>query len=93
MFSNNFSETCAAMSLQIVKRNENSNLFEFCADDLKKILLEKNVKDREVVVISIAGAFRKGKSFLLNFFIRYLRKTVTNCKMVDFDPLMIILPF
>lgn len=41
-------------------------------DNLKRILEADNVKDRHVVVLSIAGAFRKGKSFLLNFFVRYL---------------------
>uniref|UniRef100_L7LZS3 Putative guanylate-binding protein n=1 Tax=Rhipicephalus pulchellus TaxID=72859 RepID=L7LZS3_RHIPC len=40
---------------------------------LKDILLADHVKDRPVVVVSIAGAYRQGKSFLLNFLLTYLR--------------------
>lgn len=41
--------------------------------ELKKILLHPAVCGKKVAVISVAGALRKGKSFLLNFFLRYLR--------------------
>jgi len=35
------------------------------------------VRDKKVVVLSVAGAFRKGKSFLLDFLLRYLDRTVS----------------
>ncbi|KAK2582908.1 hypothetical protein KPH14_008975 [Odynerus spinipes] len=46
--------------------------FELDEEALSEILLQDDTKDRSVVVVSVAGAFRKGKSFLLDFFLRYM---------------------
>ncbi|KFM70854.1 Atlastin, partial [Stegodyphus mimosarum] len=46
--------------------------FELNEDNLISVLLKPNIRDKKVVVVSVAGAFRKGKSFLLNFMLRYL---------------------
>lgn len=46
--------------------------FELNVEALESILLQENVKDKKVVIVSVAGAFRKGKSFLLDFFLRYM---------------------
>jgi hypothetical protein len=43
---------------------------------LEKIFLHPMVKDRNIVTISVVGAFRKGKSFLLNYFLRFLYHNV-----------------
>ena len=40
--------------------------------ELIEILNHEDVRNRNIVVVSIAGAFRKGKSFLLGFCLRYL---------------------
>lgn len=50
--------------------------FSLDEDVLKELLLQDDIKDRPVVVLSVAGAFRKGKSFLLDFFLRYLNNKV-----------------
>jgi atlastin len=54
----------------IVSRDDHS--FELDEDALAAILLQDHVRDKNVVVVSVAGAFRKGKSFLLDFFLRYM---------------------
>ncbi|XP_061097066.1 atlastin-1 isoform X1 [Conger conger] len=46
--------------------------FELDEAALSRILLSEEVRDREVVAISVAGAFRKGKSFLMDFMLRYM---------------------
>ncbi|KAH6923484.1 hypothetical protein HPB50_001737 [Hyalomma asiaticum] len=51
----------------------NGDSVEFNEPGLDSILLADHVKDLPVVVVSVAGEFRQGKSFLLNFFLRYLK--------------------
>lgn len=65
-----------ARPVQIVSHAENHS-FQLELNNLKQILEIDKIKNRDVVVVSIAGAFRKGKSFLLNFFLRYLNAQVT----------------
>lgn len=57
--------------IQIVK-TEDDHTFVLDENTLTQVLLQDHIKDRFVVVVSVAGAFRKGKSFLLDFFLRYL---------------------
>ncbi|XP_056147366.1 atlastin-2 [Lampris incognitus] len=61
-----------ARPVQIVVTNEDEHSFELDAAALEEILLQDHVKDLNVVVVSVAGAFRKGKSFLLDFMLRYM---------------------
>uniref|UniRef100_A0A8C6NWS7 Atlastin GTPase 1 n=1 Tax=Nothobranchius furzeri TaxID=105023 RepID=A0A8C6NWS7_NOTFU len=51
---------------------KDDHTFELDEAALSRILLSEKVRDREVVAISVAGAFRKGKSFLMDFMLRYM---------------------
>lgn len=51
-------------------------------DEFKQILEADDIKDRHIVVVSIAGAFRQGKSFLMNIFIKYLNAKVFDIEIV-----------
>ncbi|RVE51064.1 hypothetical protein evm_004207 [Chilo suppressalis] len=56
--------------IQVVVPEEHK--FKLNEAALSELLLREDVRDCNVVVISVAGAYRKGKSFLLDFFLRYL---------------------
>lgn len=62
--------------IQIVTATEH-HTFELDEEALERILLHPDVKDKNISVVSVAGSFRKGKSFLLNFFLRYLSARVS----------------
>lgn len=72
-----------AEAIQIVKVNEEAHTFRLSEEELTRIILPDNIKNRDVVIVSVAGAFRKGKSFLLDFFLRYLYARVSNEAKID----------
>ena len=41
-------------------------------DELELLLMQPAYRDKRLFVVSVAGPYRRGKSFLLNYFIRYL---------------------
>ncbi|KAJ8309354.1 hypothetical protein KUTeg_014228 [Tegillarca granosa] len=57
--------------LQVVLAGE-EHQFELDEGILETVLLDPSIQDKKVAIVSVAGAFRKGKSFLLDFFLRYL---------------------
>ncbi|TRZ02040.1 hypothetical protein DNTS_024195 [Danionella cerebrum] len=61
-------------AVQIVSVNKEDHSFDLDTDALGRILLAPEVRDKDVVVVSVAGAFRKGKSFLLDFMLRYMHR-------------------
>jgi len=64
--NNSLNET--EYAVQIMNFNEEINEFELNEEGLSSILNHEKAKDKPVVLVSIAGDFRKGKSFMLNFF-------------------------
>ncbi|KAL0620999.1 Atlastin-2 [Plecturocebus cupreus] len=58
--------------VQIVLAHEDDHNFELDEAALEQILLQEHIRDLNIVVVSVAGAFRKGKSFLLDFMLRYM---------------------
>ncbi|KAM7061071.1 atlastin-2 isoform 4-T4 [Acridotheres tristis] len=65
--------------IQIVLAHEDDHNFELDESALEKILLQEHIKDLNIVVVSVAGAFRKGKSFLLDFMLRYMYNRTSPC--------------
>ncbi|XP_077531735.1 atlastin-2-like isoform X1 [Haemaphysalis longicornis] len=70
--------------LQIL-RPKDDGTFEMDKEALRGTLLAPHVRDKPVAIVSVAGAFRKGKSFLLGFFLRYMRSADKESWLGDVD--------
>ncbi len=73
-------EVGVARPVQIVVADEEEHSFELQEEALERLLLQEEVQDLHVVVVSVAGAFRKGKSFLLDFMLRFMYRQV-HCQL------------
>ncbi|XP_077531304.1 atlastin-1-like isoform X2 [Haemaphysalis longicornis] len=62
-----------ARPVQIVRPKKGSGIWIDMAA-ARKILLERNIRNKPVVVISVAGESRSGKSYLMNWIVLYLRE-------------------
>lgn len=70
-------EVGVARPVQIVVADEEEHSFSLQEEALERLLLQEEVQDLHVVVVSVAGAFRKGKSFLMDFMLRYMYNHVS----------------
>lgn len=62
--------------LNLASGNKSDILYNEAA--VKSLFLDPKLADRDVVVFSIIGAFRKGKSFLMNYVLRYMYANVSS---------------
>lgn len=77
--TDNISKSESLQIIGVTKEEKDGEIvhgLELKERNLKKIMLHPEVKDNPVVIVSIAGASRKGKSFLLGFFLKYLESQV-----------------
>ncbi len=64
-------------AIQILTIAEDGSI-ELNAEALLRLLLDPSIADKIIAIISVAGAFRTGKSFILNFLRRYLNSNVSD---------------
>lgn len=76
-------------AVQIIERKSGGS-FQLKDNALREILEADDVREREIVIISVAGAYRQGKSFLLSFFLRYLHSKVWGFSQKYFIEYLII---
>nr|XP_039272552.1 uncharacterized protein LOC120346791 [Styela clava] len=66
------------MEAELIVRITATGEFKLNIGNLTAVL--HNLKCQDLAIVSMAGAYRTGKSFMLNFFIRYLRRRGWNNK-------------
>ncbi|XP_064109227.1 atlastin-like isoform X4 [Macrobrachium nipponense] len=65
--------------------NEETDTFELDEEALEEVLLNPRIADKYVCVLAVAGAFRKGKSFLLDFLLRYMTAQQADNWLGDYE--------
>lgn len=74
--SSSWEELSRGEALQIMAISDDNSQITLNEENLKTVISELSATGVEAVsVISVVGAFRAGKSFLLDVFLRYLRNT------------------
>ncbi|KAJ8735833.1 hypothetical protein PYW07_007453 [Mythimna separata] len=67
------SESAASAGVPVVRLGGGGGArYELDEEALRRVLLRPGVQELPAVVVSVAGAYRGGKSFILDFFLRYL---------------------
>ncbi|KAJ8735836.1 hypothetical protein PYW07_007456 [Mythimna separata] len=67
------SESAANAGVPVVRPGGGGGArYELDEEALRRVLLRPGVQELPAVVVSVAGAYRGGKSFILDFFLRYL---------------------
>lgn len=67
------SSSVSAKAIRIIYKDSSTGNFKLDENSLKKILFHPKANNKELAVVSICGTYRKGKSFLLNFILKYLQ--------------------
>ena len=67
-----YDETIYGKPVQVIAIDEQENTFSLNEEKLN-LILSKVPPKMKLSVVSVVGAFRTGKSFLLDFFLKYLR--------------------
>lgn len=56
-------------------------VFDFSSnnfDEIEELFNHPKIRERKVIILSIVGAFRRGKSFYLDYCLRYLYGNVSS---------------
>lgn len=61
--------------LMWLESNNDSIMVDY--EIISNIFFNEDIADRKIVVVSVIGALRKGKSFLLDYFLRYMYNNVS----------------
>jgi atlastin len=64
----------------VVQYVDKNNEIKIDAEAMDEMFLHPDVKDRKIVAVSIAGAYRKGKSFFLGYCLRFMYANVSDEK-------------
>jgi len=72
-------ENSSGCALQIIKTGDESDNYSFnLIEENLKMIIDKVPSGMLVSTVSVVGAFRTGKSFLLTFFVKYLQSRSCN---------------